>query len=357
MKSIFQTALLAALALSPLAGQAQDFRQYEDRPVTVIDRSTGGNQSVMLSGIEGNDLVFMMGGGQVLRPIDDPNLQLFFPTPEQTRRADAFLRTGRPEEALNLIRPVASPLLKYMRIPNERFNIHEEVRIYYEAAVRAGAEQEALYISRQLPLAQLDPIFTGITFQLAGQIASAGRPKDAMAIMERLPINENNPDLLPLVLNFAEQLREENLIAEALFLYQRLQAIQGSEVERIATIWNAYCNLRLGNKTIAKVIIESVEGIPSDDPAFSLYLMVNGRILLEEEQYVKALTNLSQGVVYGQLSDGWMPELLFNTGVCYAALDQPGTAREVFRELEIFYPKTNWAQKAKERVSRLPKES
>jgi len=347
------TRLFLMALLVPALLHGQDYTDLIKRPVNVFDRSGGGNQSVLLSGIEGDSLVIAVGEGQVMRPIND-SLQLFYPVTDRARQAENMLRAGRYQQAFEVLRPLTYPLLKYISIPPEQFNIHEQIGLLYAAAIRSGNEEEALYISRQLPLEELEPYFTSLTFELASRIAKDDRAQEAMTIMERIPINEGNPELHPLVLNFAGQLRDEGLLREALFLYQRLQAIDESNVKQRATIWNAYCNLLLGNRSIASVFLESVGEVPRGDEDFSLFKMVEGRILLDERQYVPALTSLSQAIVYSDLSDDWMPELLYNTGVCYAAIDQPETARQVFNELEIFFPENPWTDKGRQRMQSLP---
>jgi len=350
MKHFLHHTLITLLLGTALVGAQTDeeLRQLERSNVPVIDRTGGGRSQVQLVGVEGNEIKIAIENGQLMVPMDLPELRLFFRVPDLVGNAQGLMRAGEYEQAFEMLRPVGYPLLKYVKIPPEKFNIHGTLALFYEAAIRAGDITEARYIANRLPLEEIDPYYTNLSFQLAAKIAENGETQQAMELMEKLPLNAENPELLEFALNFAAQLREQDSLTEALFLYQKLAAMDAPGIKRTATLWNAYCNFRLGNKSIARVFFESVEEIPSDHPDFSLYQLVQGRMLLDENEPEQALIHLSKGIVYGQLSYDWMPELFYLAGKGYKDSAYGKASQEVYAQLTTFYPNSKWAAAAKE---------
>ncbi|MGE9295227.1 MAG: tetratricopeptide repeat protein, partial [Puniceicoccales bacterium] len=140
----------------------------------------------------------------------------------------------------------------------------------------------------------------------------------------------------------------------ALFLYERVQEATGTEAATIATLWTAYCNVMLGRSQTAALFVEKAGNFEPDQKPYSLAKMVTGKIELEALDYMDAMELLAQAVVTADVGYNWTPELTYMVGLCYENLDLPDTAREVYKEVILFYPDSQWSDKAQEATLRLP---
>jgi len=357
-------AIASFLVASATAALAQDyFRQYGNNPVPVKNLSQGQNSQEVLTlvGLDRGDLVlrFPNRPGEVGLPLDTEGLSLQVQFPNEVPQAYGQIEGGEYKEAITTLRPIVYPLMKYFEIPPENMNVHEVIERYIFALISdKGHEEEVAELIRRIPLDTAPPVFSLHALRFVTQLVEQGEQQQAIALLNRIPMgadNEaNNEAMLKLVMQFADDLREDGALDEALFLYDRLQQVEGTEQAVLATLWSAYCNVTMERYQLASIFVDEAGNFTPEDKPYSLAQLVRGKIKLERLDYRAAMEEVAQGVVAVDVSYNWAPELIYTTGLCYENLDFPDTAREVYNEIVLFYPESKWAQAAEEGLMRLP---
>ncbi len=358
---------LACLALFPLwvSGQEEDesrnyFREFGTAPVEVFNRtgvSTGQGQRLFLMGTDRGDLIFRYQPNDIREigiPLDTRDLQLFYQTPSSYDDALELIEAEDFAGGLQELRPIAYPLIRFLSIPPQNFNIHDPVERMVYALSRSDYLDEAVTVVRRLPLQSLPPVFLSHSLFLLERLAQEGQTEDAIGIIATVPLSVERPDSLFMVMNFANKIRDEGKINEALLLYQRLQDIPHPDIQNIARLWTAYCNIQLNRAQTAEVFLERVAELQPEDRAFSLKKLVQGLAYLKRDNYLGAMREVSQGVVFSEVAYPWNAELLYMSGLCYEKLDNLNTARQVYGEVVLFYPESPWAAKCEEHLAQLP---
>ncbi len=358
MKLLRYSLLLPLLVVTLRATDAPDyFAQYASTPIPVINRTGGGEAKLFLVGEQEGDLIFRYQPNdrrEIGVPLDTDDLLLYFPPNESLTDAVIDIDDGSYERAIEVMRPYVYPMVGYLTIPANKFNIHPYVERFAFALVEnPGSEDEAAAFFRRVPLGKVSPEFNEHAINLVEKLVEQGKNSDALAILNKLPLTGAN-SILPRIIRFANKLRKEGNIEEALFLYQRAQDVKGAPEAKTATLWIAYCNVLLDRLETAKLFLEQAGEKKTSDPDFSLRQLILGRIQLTMGQTDKAMAEVSRGVVYTDVGTDWAPEIVYTSGFCYEQLGNPDAAREVYNEVVLFYPKTEWGKKSEERRAALP---
>lgn len=371
MRHPIRKALAALLVLAPWSLPTGLTAQGED---TRPDRDWAGQFGAVYIPIEvesgnrtsGVDLIGIQGGELELRPEDarNPGERVFIPlndirefklvfTPDEDQ-ADALERLrSDPDpdpEAVAALRPTVWPMLQYLPLPEDHFNIHPIVNDYLKALIALDLLDEAYAMILDIPLARVSPEYVQHTLTLADKLVEAGLNTRGLALLGIVPLEEDDEELLRILIRYARDFREQDELDEALILYDRIRSIPGSPVYKEALLWTAYCNVRLGRVESARLFLEEARPIEPRDPEFSLHQLVLARIALADQHYRKAMEEVSQGVVFSRIGYAWVPELLYLSGVCYQALDEPRTAANVFGQLQLFFPSQKWSERGQERL-------
>ncbi|MEO0794995.1 MAG: tetratricopeptide repeat protein [Verrucomicrobiota bacterium] len=366
MKAYFSIFALVSLLLSSGLFAQQDGSQYyglyAGKPVKVINRTAGSQRTgeLYLVGVDRGDLLLSVNpnqtlGGQIGLPIDTQGLNLQVVFPNTVVEAINDINTGNYEKGIAVLRPMVYPLLAYLKIPEDSINIHKVVERYLYALVNSnGNEVEAAEIIRRLPLNEIPPAFTVNSLVFVSKFVEMGNKEEALRLLNRIPMDPKNPRMLDLVLQFANDLRSSENYDEALLLYDRLQSAKGTEQATLATLWSAYCNVALDRFQIANLFVEKAGDFKPEDKPYSLARLVQGKIELQKMDFPKAMEFIAEGVVATDVGYNWAPELTFTVGYCYENMDFPDTAREVYKEVILFYPDSIWSTEAEEATLRLP---
>lgn len=369
MKPLFVAtiAILSCACLAPLglaqsgssaarADQTNYFRQYSRIPIPVYDQS-GGNAGrgrlMYLVGRDTSNLFIKFDPNspeEVGMPLDRPGLKLNFERPAAFDKAQDLIRAGQFDAAVETLRPIAYPLSRYMIVSNDKFNIHEVVERFVYALVESNYTAEAVEFLRRLRLDDLSPVFIDHAMLLVIKLVESGGTESAMAILQQIPVGGDQEALFRRLFVYADDLRESRAYDEALKLYERLTLLPDPEIKLRAQLWTAYCNARLGRSEVALVHVRSVGDLDRDNPLYSLLGLVTGLLEFEKGEYRKAMEHISQAVVFIDMSQSWAPELMFTSGFCYEQLGAPDTAKEVYAEVELFYPKSIWAEESRLRL-------
>lgn len=359
MRNLFIVCTLIVVSLSTVWGQegTDFFKQYANEPVPVTNRTGGADTNLYLVGEDRGDLIFRYkprGNREIGVPLDTDGLLLFYRAPKQLLEAMQVIDLGDFNVAVQGMRKGIYPLTAYMEIPEDRFNIHPYVERFAYALVNSeGNEDEAVAFFRRLPLTKLSPVFSSYAMQLVEDLVEQKKNREAMSLLDKLPL-KGEGSLLPRILFFANALRKEGNIEEALFLYQRIQQVKDTPEAEKSQLWIAYCNVELNRLESARLFLDQSGDIKPGEVGYSLKRLIQGKILLLEKQTMKAMAEISRGVVYTDVGSDWAPEITYTAGYCYELLQKPDTAREIYGEVLLFYPKTTWGEKSKTQLDALP---
>lgn len=375
--------LLAVTVVSPLMEAQVMYQLYKDEPIVVYDR-TGKkrNTPIILRNINQEAIEYSPQNykkGTLELPLDNEELELYFeyPVKEWNRSLDA-MKNGDYKTAIDLLRPIAYPLVKYLVLAEAQFNGHEAVLAFYASLVEGGSLDEALELAPYLPLERLRDDFADLTVELARRLVETGDAIKAIRAIKLIPLASNRMHLLPVMLQFANSLREQGQYDASLILYERIRQLPNSPVERRATLWIAYVNILIDQYDKARSFVAIIGDIDKKEEDYSLRQLVLGRLKLLSNDPVDAIDVISQGVVASDVSYAWMPDLLYASGLAYEGLgnhplfhkdenapaqqastqiqvkDNKLVAANIYHQLKLFYPDNTWAKDAGERMKALP---
>jgi len=354
--------LLATLIIPAVSAQAQVSQylaRYGDTMVPVLDQTGDRSTRLFLVDRQGDTIIFKQsrrGPGTLELSVDLEGLRLRLEYPEAYNAARRAVAEGEFEDAIESLRPVFYPLFKYMDLDEEKTNFHPVMELYLDALISAEQYDEAFELIDRVDLGEMPGIIVSKAFSLAEALSDAGQSDKAIELVNDLPLSAEREEFLPRIMDFAAELRENGELDRALQLYQRVQQIPGVAVRLEAVLWSAYGNILRGRTATAEIFIDEVGEVSRDNRIFSLKKLVEGLIYLERDEpdYIRAMQQISQGVIYSDIRYNWMPELLYTAGKCYENLERPQVAREVYGQVTLFYPDSQWADKAGTAVDDLP---
>jgi tetratricopeptide (TPR) repeat protein len=356
--------IFSAHAREPVAPDRDFDAIYAGREVPVVVSSGGRSSNSYLLGVQGDELELRPAdavnpGERVYIPLNEiQEFVLEYPVPETLRAARATLRQNGPgAEILDRMRPYIWPLVEYLPVPEEQFNIHPLVDAYLGALIQGGQYDEAYAMVLEIPLSRVTPNYVQHTLDLAEALVRIQNNTRALALLGIVPLTEADLELQALLMRYAGQLRSAGNLDEALILYDRIRSLPGNPYERKAILWTAYCNVRLDRVESARLFLAEVGPLESRDPEFSLYQLVLARIGLLDGDYHEAMEQVSQGVVFSRIGYEWIPELLYTNGLCYESLGNPATARSVYDQVILFFPSNPWADRSRERLEVIQSET
>lgn len=336
------------------------WQQFGPRALPVVIESGGRSSDAHLMGIQGGEIEVRPGDAQ------NPGERIFIPLDEvqefrfqfelSDELAEALNRLSKDEaepEDYSLARSQIWPMLPYLLLPEDRFNIHPLAETYLQGLIRTDQLDEAYALILRIPLHRVNPRFIQYTLDLAEKLVAAGQNTRGLALLGIIPLKEGDDGLLRVLNQYAGDFREQEELDEALILYDRIRTLPDSPLYKEALLWTAYCNVRLGRIQSARLFLEEAQPIAPRDSEFSLHQLVLARIELDDENFRKAMEEVSQGVVFSRIGYTWIPELLYVSGVCYEALGKPKTALTVYEQLQLFFPSQRWARLGQERTNAL----
>lgn len=363
LKKLFP--LIVALLVTPLLsygdfGNLNLVREHRDRTFDVeITTEDGAQQSIVLVAREAGELRLRPRGA---RTTGDEVVEIFTSVSRVTDinfvlgtdwsiAREAF-REGNYEIVRDRLKPIVYGLVPYHAIPST--NLFIVLETYLTALLRLEEFEEAFYLARSVRLSQTTPGFLDLTMQLSRSLFDQDKQDPALRLINALPFDQAEGDLLQVILEFGHDLRRSDRFEEALMIYGRILAIEDSPLAEVATLWQAYSNVRTERIETARLFLDRLGDPPgTNDRFFSLYQLIRARIYMQEEDVPNAIRVASRGVVFALLDQEWVPDLLFVTAQAYEAKDRLKQAREIYREINLFFPDSPWASLGQERIDEI----
>ena len=335
-----------------------------------------------------------------LRGLQRQNIKGFtYDWPASERAAMSRLANEQYDpRLLTAVRPVIYKLLRYVEIPFEYFPIHDACLNYVQALLGMDQLNEAFYILARLNLSKLDEFgyreFSEASLDLAGKliIKNPKSAKTARALLQRVQIRDDSGDHAS-YLRLANSLRDQGLYNEAITEYARLGPIVSRSVnspyKTILQLWPIYCYVKL-YETYSKyaardkkyaaaagkmfnTALQSIKKIDETPPArrtneYSLYKLIRSLIRVQyarqyetagdqvksAEYYRQSVLEVTEGIVTARVGLEWVPESLIMAAEAYENLELHEAARNVYRQVMIFYKSTKWEKQSQESMANLP---
>ena len=301
-------------------------------------------------------------------------------------------------KVLAAVRPAIYKVLPFHEINPEYFPIHDNCLIYVKALIAMEQYNEALSLLYKLNLQRLDQYeyreFSEAGLELAGKMIVAN-PKSAnhvRILLTKINIRNNGADH-EAYLKLCDSLRRNKLFPNAIEAYVRLganlQNASNSPLKGIVAIWPIYCHLKMyelyaphaaSNPQYAKAASQSfntaaqgLKKLEENPPKrqtneYSLYKLLRALLRIQyakryeaqgskeqaAEYYRQSVLEVTEGIVMARVGLDWLPESLLMAGGAYEKLNLNDAARNVYRQVEIFYKDSNWAAESKKRIAALP---
>jgi tetratricopeptide (TPR) repeat protein len=311
---------------------------------TTLVRRDGGEIVMRPPGVEGEDVLIFTA----VREITSVNFLLGqdFNLAREAMRSQAF------SQAFQRLRPLAYGLLPYQDVPSE--NLFLVFESYLQVLLTLEELEEAYYFAMQVRPSTASSGFIELMLSLSQSLVDIEETSPALTLLDRLPFDQGDEDRLLTILQFANTLRNAGRYEDAIQVYGRLSAVQDNPLGRDAIFWIAYSNVRLERVETALLFLEEAGGMPeTSDPFFSLYQMINARILMQQERTREAIRVASRGIVFSRLDQEWTPDLLFMTAEVYEELEMWEQAGSIFEEITLFFPNNALAKPSRERLAEI----
>lgn len=373
-------------------------------PVKVYYGTKPRNMSLLgIDGSKGIIYAKLEGAGQLqleLRGLKKQNISRFeFAWPNDTKKAlDLLSNEQYDPRLLPGLRPVLYRVMLFLEIPQEYFSIHDACLTYVQALVAMEQFDEAFYVLSRINLTKLDEFgyreFSEEALNLAGKMISADAKsaKSARALLQRVSIRNNTGDHAS-YLKLADSLRAQGLYNDAISEYSRLAPIvmksPNSPYKDILRIWPIYCYVKLYeqySKAAAKdkrylayaskyfnTALQTLKKIDEKPPPrqsgeYSLYKLVRALVRVQyarrseaqgdeykaADEYRQSVLEVTEGIISARVGLDWLPESLMMAGDAYEKLKLFDAARNVYKQVNIFYKSTKWEALSEKKLNGLP---
>ena len=102
--------------------------------------------------------------------------------------------------------------------------------------------------------------------------------------------------------------------------------------------------------------MDNLKNLPKTEGAFSLKCLVNGMLFEKQKKTADALDSYAEGIVYGDLTSEWMPNMLYNIAKLYKATEEFVASNEIFEQITLLYPDSEYAKLSKGEFVEIKKE-
>ncbi len=301
-------------------------------------------------------------------------------------------------KVLAAVRPIMYKVFPFHEINPEFLPIHDNCLIYVQALIAMEQYNEALSLLYKLNLKRLDDYeyreFSEAALDLAGKMIAVN-PKAAphvRVLLAKVNIRNNGADH-EAYKELCDTLRKKKLYQYAIEAYVRLganlQKTPNSPLKNIVGIWPLYCHLKMyevyaphaaSNPQYAaaasKAFNTADQGLRkmAENPPkrqtneYSLYKLLRALVRVQyarryeaqgnkeqaEHFYRESVLEVTEGIVMARVGLDWLPESLMMAGDAYEKLNLNEAARNVYRQVDVFYKNSPWAAESKKRMAALP---
>ena len=270
-------------------------------------------------------------------------------------RARSYLGKEEYESAIKELRPIIYPMLPLCALSEKAFASSDLLGMFVDALLETNKMKEAYALAKTIPVELLEADNIAIVMNIAYALATKGETSKALSILEKVELkDESQFGASDSVLKVLSVLRNAGMTKKILPLYTKLSGSSNPQADEFK-LWSIYCEIALGNKMSAEIYLNAIKMERSND-AFSLLQMVKGDLLAnhpKKPDISAALDAYAEGIVFGKISNEWMPELLYKTGMAYKAQQNFVASNEVFAQINAMYEGDSFAEKGKKEIVKI----
>ena len=352
----------AALAYSAVSAQTTDaenpyWEQYGKDPIEVVQTNNGSAQTLSFTDFKDGMLIAELadGVGEISLPVSESMARSLSLENLSMSEVIAQMADQNYTRALELLRPVAYPLIKFHQVPESFTQLHAPIRRLLDNLLSAELLPEAEDVIRRIELDTVAPEYSEIALRLMNAYLAAGDFERAAQLTRQIPVEGQYAGNIRPIVDAADALRGAGKYDAVIPLYREIETVVPADVKKNVQMWLAYSLVLADRVDEATPLIDKLEEPAPKDRLFSLFNLLHGSREHRLENYGKALDLLSRGFVRAQTSYVWVPEMLYLIGDCYARYDSPLPARNVWTEITLLYPESPWAERAETALATLPK--
>ena len=373
-KYAFFTAILG-LAAAPWAFSAPEqaaddkprIEEFKKNTLPIILVEDQTNKSAKTSYMDFEELTMVDGAltfklaftdgtpGSTFVPITKKGVKFKYRVTDELKRMRKAYSTGRWEAAVEAGRHVVYPAVVIMGISENITNVQENLPMFVESLLNAGRYEEARSLMESLPLSKATQTVGLAVIRYSNLMIDAGKIKEVNDVFDRMNMGGDNLQNVEGFMNVAHKLRKRGNVSEAVKIYQKLQSTPNNPMANEATMWMAYCDILKNNDISARLFIDNLKNMPKTDKAFSLKCLVAGMLLEKQKKISDAIDSYAEGIVYGELTSEWMPNTFFNIAKLYKATENFVASNEIFEQITMLYPETEYAKIAKGEIVEIKK--
>lgn len=357
---------VVGLALLALSSDAQE-QQADKIPTIAVSASyeealeqygTESVDAVEVTGPNNQKEVILIDYGPLGLTLKYQDLASEITVPEQGLRAviqyapeiDNALYAGliaedRRDEALELVRQEAYPLLKFVPMDPRKVQIHRQVDRLIALLIEEGEIAEAASILESFDRDRLTGVFANRAVEVGALLVGEGAMERAYELVKRFPLGPGQTAFADLYLRLANDLRENEQWEDARALYKDVQLASSATAAPEAFLWEAYIHLQEGRGFMVDGIVDQVGELDPKNQYFPLLQLIDGVALMNENRPQEALSAFAKGIVYSTTNDPWTPELLYRAAELYESQGLSMAASEIRNELTFFYPDSVWTNR------------
>ena len=291
------------------------------------------------------------GAGRIIFPLKDGGYHLEWLVPDAYKEAITCVEQSKFSQAITLIRPHVYPLIAYLDIKNEVFNIHRPVLFLIKILFENEQWGEAFSILSRIPYKKVNSNYQNFAFKLLEQYINLKQPTLAIQLFGKVFNSHANLQLQEQMMDFAYLLLQSDYPYKALYIYKKIINIHNFRNIRECRLWQAYCHLQMKKPELTKIFIDKLGIITPDQREFSLYLFVQSQLDLLEDRYKDAIAKLSRAIVYAPAESRWLPELMYTSGNVYKKIHNIEASESIHRQVTVFFPNTFWSNKSRQIIS------
>jgi tetratricopeptide (TPR) repeat protein len=326
---------------------SQYLKEYGRLPVKVTQGSGVSIKKYILKNFDGKNFVLAQEGMEemeILLPVNttDP---LKITLGDEYKNAMSLFAERKFDKALELYRPFAYSLVKFIEVPTNKINAHQSIRILIDALLEVKATDELYDLYMELDIREIDSMFVDKIFDVVSALIAGKKYDKSMELIKSIPLGPGQLEYLDNFIQAAGLLVVVEEYDKALELYERTQRFRESELYQQVLLWISYCKGKNGDETSSQYMLDKVGELKENDPDYSLFQLIKGLAFIRKSDFKNAMDCIAQGVVSADRSAIWMPELLYQSAFCYQNLEKKDVAKSIQTEMKLFFPESVWSSK------------
>ena len=262
------------------------------------------------------------------------------------RAARGFYAKGEWESAILKMRDIVYPIIPLCSMSVDAFPSPDYVEPFADSLLQTNRLKEAKAFALALPLDLAPAPIIVCAVKIADALYEKGDVDGAQKIVEKIELREDAQYAASdAVLKMMGKLRAAGKTKEMLPLYSKFGSTKNRHSDEFK-LWGVYCDVVMGNRMSAEVYLNSIT-LTRADRAFSLGQMIKGQLRATDPKKPDlnaALDMYAEGIVFGNVSSDWMPELLYKTGMGYKTMKKFVASNEIFAQIKAMYPQSPYAK-------------